>query len=114
MPPFLCIIYELFATGFTLVIGNPAVAQSVGIVVSFISVFVQTVQTLVPLAIMSFGMSCKVTFIEESFATVWVDAEEAGVALVGKHTCLYLALECKGMVTFRAFMILVLMFVFMS
>ena len=79
MPPFLCIVYKSFATGFTFVIANPAVAQSMGVVVSFVSVFVWTVQTLVPLAIMPFGMSCIVTFIEESFATVWVDTEEAGL-----------------------------------
>ena len=78
MPPFLCIIHELFATGITLVVGNPAVAQLVGIIVSFISIFVQTVHTLVPLAIVSLGMSCKVTFIKESFVTVGVNAEETG------------------------------------
>ena len=47
-------------------------------------------------------MSCEVTFIEEGFATVWMDTEVAGVSMVGEHMSLYLTFKCEGTITLGA------------
>ena len=44
MPPFLSVKHELFTACFTFVFGNPTVAQSMGVKVPFISVFIRTVE----------------------------------------------------------------------
>ena len=51
VPPFLDIEHKLLTASFTLIFGNPAVAKSMRFIVPFISVLVQTVKTLIVLAI---------------------------------------------------------------
>ena len=54
MPPFLGIEHKFLATSFTFLSGDPAVTESVGIVIPFISVLVRTVKALIVFAIVSF------------------------------------------------------------
>ena len=51
MPPFLGIEHKLLTACFTLIFSNSTVAESVGVIVPLISVFVRTVKTLIVLAI---------------------------------------------------------------
>ena len=76
---FLGIEHKLLNADFTPIFGNPAVAKLMRIIVSFISVLVGTVKTLIILAIVPLSMSCEVTFIEECFVTVWVNTKEAEI-----------------------------------
>ena len=51
VPPFLGIEHKLLTAFFALIFGNPAVTESIGVIVPLISVLVQTVKALIALAI---------------------------------------------------------------
>ena len=114
VPPFLGIEHKLLTACFTLIFGNPAVTESMGVIVPLISALVWTVKALIVLAIVPLWVSCEITFVEEGLVTVWMNKKEAGVGMMGEHMSLYLTFKCEGTITLRALQVLVFVFILMS
>ena len=74
-----------------------------GVEVSLVRISVGTVYTLVPLFIVSLGVSSQVGFEEKSLATFRVHTEEAGLFPMCELVCLQLAFKGEGAVALRAF-----------
>ena len=54
MPPFFSVEHKFLAASFTLVFGDPAVTEVMGIIVPLISALIRTVKALIVFAIVSF------------------------------------------------------------